>query len=64
MVGDGAGAGGGGEERSDLTSVYGVAEKSKNVIVRRRACHTSSPRYLIRAESGNVTLTMRSVSLR
>lgn len=47
-----------------LTSVKGVAENWKKVMVRSRACHTESPKYLMRAESGKVTFTMRSVSLR
>lgn len=49
---------------ADLTSVKGVAEKLKNVMVMSRACHTESPKYLILAESGNVTFTIRSVSFR
>lgn len=52
------------ENEADLTSVEGVADKLKKVMLMRRACHTELPRYWIRAESGKVTFTMRSVCCR
>ncbi len=52
------------ESRAHLISTQGVADKEKKVTGRSRDCHLQSPKYLIRAESGNVTRTTLSVSLR
>jgi hypothetical protein len=51
-------------QRADLISTLGVAVILMNVRGRKRARHFLSPRYSILVESGNVTLTILSVSFK